>query len=166
MFQLDDKQTIDYLHRSYSVVDGLWFMKVEEKSGFEEALNIDKEVWKVLPKIQARMLKSIGNAENGLQGLLDCLKIKMTLDGFQFKVERDKNQSGFRIISERCPWLDLLIKSKRQHLSNKVGSSICNAEYSVWASEFGPDISFDLRSQICAGSQFCTLHFKSSSITT
>jgi len=112
MFQPNDEQIIEYLRRSYSAVDGLWFMKVEEKSGFEEALDIDKEVWKVLPKIQARMLKSIGNVENGLEGLLDCFKVKMTLDGFQFKVERGKDQSGFRIIIERCPWFDLLVKSK------------------------------------------------------
>ena len=39
MFQPDDKQTVEYLRRSYSAVDGLWFMKVEEKRGFEEALD-------------------------------------------------------------------------------------------------------------------------------
>ncbi|NLE90228.1 MAG: hypothetical protein GX602_04765, partial [Dehalococcoidales bacterium] len=58
MEELSDRQISQYLQRSYEAVDGLWFMKVEEKLGFDTALEIDGEVWKVLPKIQARMLKN------------------------------------------------------------------------------------------------------------
>jgi hypothetical protein len=34
----------------------LWFMKIEEKCGFDTALKIDDQVWKVLPRIQTRMI--------------------------------------------------------------------------------------------------------------
>ena len=57
MINLTDVQIAEYYHRSFSVVDGLWFMKIEERYGFEAALDIDSEVWKVVPKIQARKLK-------------------------------------------------------------------------------------------------------------
>jgi hypothetical protein len=60
MIQLTPEQIAEYYHRSYTVVDGLWFMKIEEKYGFDAALDIDKEVWKVFPKMQARLLKSLG----------------------------------------------------------------------------------------------------------
>ncbi len=52
MKHLTDQQAAEYFHRSFTAVDGLWFMKVEEKHGFDAALEIDNEVWKVLPKIQ------------------------------------------------------------------------------------------------------------------
>ena len=56
--KLTDKETAEYLYRCYTAVDGLWFVKVEEKYGFDSALDIDKEVWKIMPKIQSRFLKN------------------------------------------------------------------------------------------------------------
>ena len=159
MIQLNDKQIAEFCYRSYTAADGLWFMKVEEKYGFAAALGIDDEVWKVLPKIQARMLKSIGNVENGMEALLECFTTKLTLDGFTFRVERTGDDSGFRVIIEGCPWYDLMVKSGRENLSGKVGTVICNTEYSVWASEFDDNICFELQQQICQGSQFCILQF-------
>ena len=47
-----------YLLRSCAAVNGLWFMKVEEKYGFDAALDLDAAVWAVMPKIQARQLKT------------------------------------------------------------------------------------------------------------
>lgn len=159
MIQLNDKQIAEFCYRSYTAADGLWFMKVEEKYGFAAALEIDDEVWKVLPKIQARMLKSMGNVENGMEALLECFTTKLTLDGFTFRVERTGDDSGFRVIIERCPWHDLMVKSGRENLSEKVGTLICNTEYSAWASEFDDNICFELQHQICKGSQFCILQF-------
>jgi len=57
MKKLTQGEVSKYLYQSYSKVDGLWFMKVEEQFGFEKALEIDTGVWKILPKIQARYLK-------------------------------------------------------------------------------------------------------------
>jgi len=50
-----------------------------------------------------------------------------------------------------------MVKSGREHLSEKVGTLICNTEYSAWASEFDDNICFELQHQICKGSQFCIL---------
>lgn len=55
--KLTDKEIAEYLHRCYTAVDGLLFVKVEEKCGFDIALDIDKEVWKVMPKIQSSFFK-------------------------------------------------------------------------------------------------------------
>jgi hypothetical protein len=57
MTKLSSQQVAEYFNRSYKAVDGLWFMKVEEKYEFDVALELDNEVWKVMPKIQARMIK-------------------------------------------------------------------------------------------------------------
>jgi hypothetical protein len=42
--KLNDKQIAEYMHRCYTAVDGLWFTKLEEKSGFDTALDIDFEL--------------------------------------------------------------------------------------------------------------------------
>ena len=159
MIELNHKQAAEFYYRSYTTVDGLWFMKVEEKYGFDTALEIDKEVWKVLPKIQARMLKSMGKTGNGMEALVECFTTKLTLDGFTFRIEKTRNDRGFRVIINRCPWHSLMVKSGRENLSEKVGTLICNTEYSTWASEFGDNICFELQDQICKGSEFCILQF-------
>ena len=159
MIELNDKQIAEFFHRCYATVDGLWFMKVEEKYGFDTALDIDNEVWKVQPKIQARMLKSMCQMENGIEALFECLTTRLTLDGFKFKAEKTEDGSSFRVIIDRCPWHDIMVKSGRKHLSEKVGTLICNTENLVWASEFGDSIGFELQNQICKGSESCILKF-------
>jgi hypothetical protein len=158
MAALSDEQVAEYFHRSYQAVDGLWFMKVEEKYGFDIALNIDKEVWKVMPKIQARMIKSMLKIGAGEAALRKSLETKLALEGFKFKVEQGEN--GFRIRVSDCPWLNLIVKSEREKFSEKVGTAICGVEYSVWASEFDENVQFRLSAQKCKGSETCVLEFK------
>ena len=160
MLKLTEKQISEYFKRSYTAVDGLWFMKAEERYGFDTALDIDDEVWKVMPKIQARKLKSMGNIPDGLDGLRECFTTKLTLDGFAFEAEQSDDGRSLQITLSECPWHNVMIKSGREHLSEKVGTRICNTEYQVWAAEFGDDIKFELGDQICAGFKCCTLLFK------
>jgi len=159
MVELSDDQIAQFLHRSYTAVDGLWFMKLEETYGFDKALEIDNEVWKVMPKIQARMLKSMINIEDKMEALFKLFTTKLTLDGFEYKTEKPEDGSSFRIIISKCPWYDLMLNSGREGLSAKVGDRICNTEYAGWASEFDENISFQLERQICHGSASCILRF-------
>ncbi len=154
---MTERQIADYFHRSYTAVDGLWFMKLEEEYGFDRALEIDRRVWEILPKIQARKLKSILDVDDGLEALMECLTTKLHLEGFNFETE--EYERGFRIIVHKCPWHELMVKSGREELSGRVGNVICNTEYPVWASEFG-DIKFDLKEKTCDGSSRCTLDFR------
>jgi hypothetical protein len=158
MGSLSDAQVAEYFNRSYRAVDGLWFMKVEEKFGFDVALHIDAEVWKVMPKIQARLIKSFSKLDEGEVALLESLKTKLFLEGFKFKVEQ--GESGFRIRISDCPWHNLMLKSGRDMFSAKVGETICNTEYSVWASEWDESTQFTLAAQKCRGAKYCLLDFK------
>jgi len=159
MIRLTPQQIAEYFHRSYTAVDGLWFSKVEEKYGFEAALGIDNEVWKVFPKMQARLLKSMAEMGSGLEALYECLTTKLAIEGFKFQDKKSGN--GVTIIISECPWHNLMIKSGREKLSGKVGTMVCNTEYSVWASEFGENLGFELKDQICQGAPYCVLQFKS-----
>jgi len=158
MTDLDCQQIIEYFRRCYHAVDGLWFMKAEEKIGFDSALDVDHEVWKVVPKIQARMIKSMLKLNNGADALFKGLITKLELEGFKFRAE--KNRNGFRITITDCPWHNLMIKSGREKLSGIVGTTICSTEYSVWISEFGQAVHFKLESQKCKNSEYCILDFE------
>jgi predicted ArsR family transcriptional regulator len=153
---LTDQQAAQYLYRCYTAVDGLWFLKVEETHGLEAALDADDQVWRVLPKIQARMLKAMLKADHGMDALQECLATKLTLDQFGF--ETQNHGDGFSILVKRCPWHDQMLKSGREHLSGTVGHRICRTEYTVWAAEFG-NIRFELQEQICEGCPQCVLRF-------
>ena len=157
--QFSDKQIAQYLLRCFTSVDGMWFMKVEEKYGFDTALEIDNEVWKVMPKIQARMLKSLGKLGDGIDALFDCITFKLRVEGFIFQTEKIENPRGFRVIIKKCPWLDLLVNSNRENIAEKVGTVICNPDGSAWASEFGDNIKFELQSQLCKGAGHCVMQF-------
>lgn len=157
MAELNDRQIAEFFHRSYSAVDGLWFMKVESKYGFDAALDLDDEVWKVFPKVQARMLKDMTGMTSGLEALCECFTAKLVIEGFQFDVEKRKD--GFTVSISRCPWHDAMVKSGREALSGNVGTRICGTEYSVWAAEFGQGIRFQRKSEICTGGERCVLEF-------
>jgi hypothetical protein len=162
MTDLTDAQKTEYFRRSYTAVDGLWFMKVEERLGFDEALRLDEAVWKVLPKIQARVLKGMMHLPGGLSGLEPALCARLALEGFEYEIE--PREDGFAVIVKRCPWHDLMVKSGRGDLSEKVSDLICRVENSVWANEFSGaredmEIGFEREERVCQGAQRCVLRF-------
>lgn len=163
MKQLPERVKAEYYHRCYKAVDGLWFVKAEEGFSFEDALALDLEVWKVMPKIQARFIKKKLGKGVGLDDLMDCLSQKLLLDGFEFevkKVEAERKNTGVEFKISTCPWHDILLKSKREHLSDRIGGVICGEEYKAWASEFGDNIGFSFGpTRICRGSPCCVLSF-------
>jgi hypothetical protein len=180
---LNSNQVKEYLQNSYAKVDGLWFLKIEERFGFEKALDIDLEVWKVMPKIQARYLKSVPEIKemaDSFDMFFECLKIKMKLDNFITRTSQSKQNTGHKISGSKksaehssnlgennvitvtinnCPWHNLMIKSGRENLSEKIGNVICRNEYAIFAFEFDKNIKFELGERICKGSASCKFVF-------
>jgi hypothetical protein len=156
--ELSQEQTAEFFRRSYAAIDGLWFMKLEERYGFDAALDIDDEVWKVFPKIQARALKGMLKLTGGEDAFMECFATKLGVEGFAFQVER-RSPDGLRISINRCPWHDSMVKSGREALSGKIGARICDTEYSTWVAEFDERLRFTSVSRICQGAQRCVLEF-------
>ena len=160
-----DGRAAEYFRRSYTAVDGLWFVKIEEQLGFERALEIDREVWKVMPKIQARALRASTGQQRGLSALHRCLSTKLRWEGHEHDSILSGDGHTLEIDIRRCPWHDLMVKSGREHLSGRVGRAICETEYAVWASEFSRGetdvgIRFALRRLLCEGAPTCVLRFE------
>jgi hypothetical protein len=169
--RLTPGQIREYLARSYTAVDGLWFMKTEELSGFDKALEIDELVWRVMPKIQARQLKSFLGAGPGLDSLRLCYSEKLSMDGFDFQIfpspPPDESGTGktdrekmFTVRIAFCPWVDKLVRSNRGHLASIIGGRICAAEYAAWADEYGCRFEFGNGGRLCEGNPECALEFR------
>lgn len=158
MLDLTDSQAAQYFRRCFTAVDGLWFMKTEERSDFDTALEVDCEVWSILPKIQARALQAIGGVGDGMHALRDCLETKLTLEGFGFTVEQDDAGAGFAVRITTCPWHEKMIAANRAHLSAAVGNAICSVEYRAFAAEFEATVS-QSGDRICTGGCACFLRF-------
>ena len=151
------EQIVEFFRRSYLAADGLWFLKTEERLGFDGALEIDNEVWKILPKIQVRLIKEMMGLDKGVEALVECYTAKLALHGFQFKTEKRGNE--FRIAVGRCPWHEIMVNSKRGHLSTRIGNLICRTETAVWAGEFGDSIVSRIDPGLCEGSKTCVISF-------
>lgn len=148
----------EYFKRCFFSVDGLWFMKLEEDATFEKALEIDIEVWKILPKIQARTVKKLLNLPDSLLGLQLAIAFKFTAEGFKFRI-RSADEHGFSLDIDECPWVRLIANAGRQHLMPAVADAICPVEHATFAQEFDQSIRFSLDRKGCTESHSCIFTF-------
>lgn len=151
----------EYLRRSYFALDGLWFVKVEERLDFAQALELDAAVWQVLAKIQARKTRELlGLTGNKLSDLLSALQLKFAAEEY---TQRVGNQQAGRTEIEitACPWIELLRKSGREQLAAKLADAVCTTDFQGWANEFDPAISVTLPERRCDGAKLCRVVFES-----
>lgn len=156
---LTPQQLEEYLYRSYTRVDGLWFVLTEERHGFDAALALDEAVWKVLPKIQARLLQQQVNLAPNLEGLIRALQAKLTLDRYQFQLHQ--TGGGLAVTLSACPWHELIVRSGRKHIAERIGGVICGVELPVFAKEFNCSCSGAPEQRLCRNGKPCCFSFQS-----
>lgn len=150
---------IEYLRRSYTAVDGLWFVKLEEALGFDKALEVDEKVWRIMPKIQARKARELLEIKgNSAEELLQALILKFEAENYQYTCLK-REPGRLEIAIKSCPWLAILKKTDRLHLAEKVAKAICPAEFDSWAKEFGAKSACQFLAMQCAGDKTCHLTF-------
>jgi hypothetical protein len=152
---MEDKVITEYLRRSYFSVDGLWFMMIEKQFSFDKALEIDADVWSILPKIQARKVKEMLSLEGkGVSDFLKAIAVKFEAEEYDYYIEQ-KNEDHIQLLINRCPWMEILKKAKREHLAPIISNAICPTEFGIWISEFGLDMKLDRQTSACDGSHQC-----------
>jgi len=89
--------------RNLWAVDGLYYLGIEEKYGTEGATEIDRKVWEVMGKIEARRLKEILKIkENDILTVMNTLKLtSWSLDLEDKEIEVDEEKGIFRNVSCR-----------------------------------------------------------------
>jgi hypothetical protein len=156
---MDPQLLSEYFKKCFLAVDGLWFMMLEEADSFDKALEMDRRVWEVLPKIQARKIKELFKVEGTTEGdLAKALEFKLGAEDFVSDLQCQ--DSSIKITIRRCPWLALLRKSNREHLAERIADAICTVEYRVFAEEFVGGLDLEIVSKRCSGDEVCTLLLK------
>ena len=156
---INDSIRASYYKKVFEAVDGLWFMKIEEATNFDRALDIDRRVWEVVPKIQARALRSLlGLKGHGLEILQEALTAKFQLEEHEVEFQMEGEELLVKV--KKCPWYGLMRRSGREHLAARVGETICGTEYPIWMREFGVNGEFKLESLLCGGASCCVMRFR------
>jgi hypothetical protein len=74
--------------------DGLYFLEIERKFGLETAVEIDKNVWAVMGKLEAQRLKKVMDiSADGISGLFEALKHTswwLDLENKEFNLEENR----------------------------------------------------------------------------
>lgn len=158
---MDPQLLSEYFKRCFVAMDGLWFMMLEQTDSFDKALEVDKKVWEIMPKIQARKIKELFKIEDANEDdLVKALKFKLGAENFVSELQR--KDSRIQITIKECPWLALLKKSKREHLAEKISDAICTIEYGIFAGEFVKGLDFAVISRRCSGNEVCIFVLKGS----
>lgn len=153
-----DQCLAQFLKRSYAAVDGLWFVKVEEASGFEHALELDRQVWAVMAKIQARKARELlGVDGNTPADLARCVGLKFAGDGQDADISHTND--GVRVRLPACMWFDVMQQAGRDDVARRIGEVICPTEMAVWAQEFGGGYEVNIPRRLCAGCECCEIVF-------
>ena len=131
----------------------------EGESTFAKALELDRKVWEVLPKIQARKAKEVLELEShGLDGLRCGLELKFNSELYHYSVITH-HSDRLKIAITECHWYHYLKKSDRLDIAPRVAETVCFLELNVWAREFGCGFSASLSETKCAGHGDCRFCF-------
>jgi len=156
---MDDYKLIaDYFKKCFFSVDGLWFLKTEEDSSFNKALELDTAVWEVLPKIEARTIKKLLGLADGIDCLRQALDFKLKAEDYAYRIVPGDND-GFTVEVHGCPWVHHITKAGRKHLLQQIADAICHVEYGNFARQFGDDIAFAHEQKGCTGERHCIFRF-------
>ena len=160
MQHFDDGIIADFLRRSYFAVDGLWFVRLEAEHSYNEALKLDEQVWRLMPKIQVKKARSLLSTQGGsLTDFIRCFSLKFTAEGYDYEVNQPAG-SEVEVDVSACPWWAILKRSGREAMAKDISDAICRNEFAGFAKEFSEAISFDLEERICTGSRRCLLRFR------
>ncbi len=154
----NQKLIADYLRKCFISIDGLWFMKAEEDADFEKALELDVEVWKVLPKIEARTIQELLGLGKGMDALWQALEFKLSAEDSRFKLS-PLGHNGFTLEVRDCSWVAHIRKANREQFLERISESICSLEFGTFALEFGSDISVEHDRSSCRSKAGCRFYF-------
>lgn len=140
LMELSKEKILDllFMHiRNLWTVDGLYFIGIEDKFGTEEATEIDKNVWKVMAKIEARRIKqNLGIENNDIPSFIEALKAtSWSLDLEKKVIDVETDRAIFR---------NLECRIQKARIAKNLGEFPCkNVRWTylkAFATEINPNI--------------------------
>lgn len=108
------EEALEMLKGFYYAIDGLWFLGVEEKFGFENALDIDLKAWENFTGVLVkRIRKKFRIAGNDLKTILTIVGVYLSIENnWDFEAALLSEDKGL-IKVNRCPAWDVFKRTGR-----------------------------------------------------
>jgi len=106
---------LDFLLRQYQIVDGIWFLAVEGKYGFDEALDLNQEVWgKINSLIAKDVRKRFHIKGRGISAIIEAWSYFPWSHIFEYEVKQTKDKAVLRIL--KCPPQEARLRQEKEEL--------------------------------------------------
>lgn len=93
---------INFMLRQYRLVDGLWFLAVEDRFGLEAAVELNERIWEDIGGRSARDIKRrFSVEEKGLRGFVKAIKYFPWTTIIGFEIEENEEKVTIKVPS--CP---------------------------------------------------------------
>jgi hypothetical protein len=157
-----DSKMVQLIRSALTAIDGLWFLEVEKKHGFEDAFEVDIDVWKRYGPIMVnRIKKALEIKDNTLESFLRIFELLSEIDGTRFKLMKKTAIEAILGI-EFCPWWENLKRSKRETLVRC--DTVDREIYPEWIKAFNPAYELLLTKSLPEGHDMCELVIKQKSL--
>jgi len=129
---------VEVCSRSLNTIDGLWFLAIEQKYGFDAALELDIEVWRKFSSIHARRIVSnfTIKEDTPIRTLIKLLQVDPVTAILKPEVVMlTDNEAVFRCTD--CPTQTARIRDGKGVFP---GQPVCLAMYTAYAEVIDPRI--------------------------
>lgn len=94
---------IDIYSRNWLALDGVWFQSVEAKYGMDEAIEHDKNAWRIFTVIEAKRIKEFLQLpeQAGIEGLKQALEYRLYANLNRHEMISEGNTLIFRTLDCR-----------------------------------------------------------------
>jgi hypothetical protein len=145
--ELSDGRTADFIFmhlRNMWTVDGLYYLGIEEEYGTDVATEIDRKVWKVMGKIEARRIKNLFNINgNDITSMMKALRLSSWALDLENKKIEIKNNKGI-VRNTNC-------RVQKTRISKGLAEFACKPVrwgfLKSFAKEFNPNI--EVKCNVC-----------------
>lgn len=141
-----------------TAIDGLWFLAAENKLGFEEALELDLEVWRNYGLVMAKRLSRRLGIDLGEGQAADLATVRAIMegiceiDGTEAAGEIKGGQIVFTV--DRCSWWENLSRSGRTKIIPC--EDIDNKIFGHWLKRLDPELGLQIIRSRARGDDHCT----------
>jgi len=155
--EIKPEQMQELRRGALTAIDGLWFMAVEKRYGFDTALKLDLEVWKDYGHVLLRRItRMLGltidpTCPPDLSTINFLMETICHVDGTQCEGTVCGDEIVFRV--HHCSWWDNLSRSGRE--SHVPCEFVDNTIFRDWLVAIDPGVDFEITHSLPRGDDHC-----------
>ena len=113
------EEYVNFMLRQYRLVDGLWFLGVEDQFGLDEAVKINEKVWEDIGSRSAKEIKSRFYIKGGgIRAVIEALSYFPWTIITGYEIEESRDTATIRV--PKCPPQEARLRSGREVFPCKV----------------------------------------------